>query len=229
MKKQAISLAYWDTRGLAQSIRFVLEYVDAEYDERRYQIKESDSGWDMSDWLDVKGSLGLLLPNLPYLIDGSLRITETTSILRYLDRRFELLPPDSDLQARSDTLMSATQSCFDKFILMCYSPDISSMVAEYEDWLATFLSRIDEALENLWFCHESPTSVDFQIYEMLFQNKEFCLEKILQFPKLMYFMEQVENLEPISNYRHSSRYIDYPINNRPAKFGNEMVRPAAEH
>ena len=38
----------------------------------------------MSDWLDEKYALGLDFPNLPYLIDGDLRLSQTNAILLYL-------------------------------------------------------------------------------------------------------------------------------------------------
>ena len=220
-----IKLGYWDTRGLAQSIRFLLQYLDVEYNDHRYRVKGSSPSWDLSDWHDVKESQDLLLPNLPYLIDGPVHITETQAILRYLDRRFELMPEDSDLQVRSDILMSATQICFDKFITLCYHPDFLAMKPAHEAWISAFLPRLEAALEGHWFCHRSPTSVDFQIYEMLFQNNEFCPASLLHYPRLTNFMERIEGLESIQQYRQSSAYIDYPINNRQAKFGNELVSP----
>ena len=227
MDEQMIKLAYWDTRGLAQSIRFLLEHLGVAYDDRRYCVKGSAPEWDLTDWLDVKESLGFLLPNLPYLIDGTVYITETTAILRYLDRRFQLMPGDSALHVRSDILLSATQACFDRFILMCYSPSFLSIKPEYEEWLAGYLPRLDTALEGCWFCHQTPTSVDFHVYEMLFQNNELFPNSLLKYPKLTKFMERIENLESIQRYRNSSKYIDYPINNRQAVFGSELLRPVA--
>ena len=36
-------------------------------------------------------SLQLDFPNLPYLIDGDVRITQSSAILRYIGRQFDLL------------------------------------------------------------------------------------------------------------------------------------------
>ena len=70
MNEQKMTLAYWDTRGLAQSIRFLLEHLGVASEDRRYRLDGLAPNWDLSDWWDVKETLGLLLPNLPYLIDG---------------------------------------------------------------------------------------------------------------------------------------------------------------
>jgi len=40
--------------------------------------------FDKSSWLDVKETLGLEYPNLPYLIDGDTKITETIAIMQYI-------------------------------------------------------------------------------------------------------------------------------------------------
>uniref|UniRef100_A0A8C2M9K0 glutathione transferase n=1 Tax=Cricetulus griseus TaxID=10029 RepID=A0A8C2M9K0_CRIGR len=43
-----------------------------------------------SQWLNEKFKLGLDFPNLPYLIDGSHKITQSNAILRYIARKHNL-------------------------------------------------------------------------------------------------------------------------------------------
>ena len=40
-------------------------------------------------WLQDKNSLGLDFPNLPYLIDGEIKITETIAIQKYLANKYD--------------------------------------------------------------------------------------------------------------------------------------------
>ena len=84
-----ITLAYWDIRGLAQPIRMLLEYSGANYKDIRYKCGDAP-GFDLSEWTSVKFKLGLDFPNLPYLIDGSIKVTQSNAILRYLGRKFGL-------------------------------------------------------------------------------------------------------------------------------------------
>ena len=51
----------------------------------------------------------LPLPNLPYLIDGDFKLTESTAIVRYIPRKFgkpELLGKTVEDQARVDQLFA---------------------------------------------------------------------------------------------------------------------------
>merc|ERR1712168_1172478 len=88
-KMAPITLAYWDIRGLAQPIRMLLEYSGADYKDIRYKCGDPP-GFDLSDWTNVKFKLGLDFPNLPYCIDGDIKVTLSNAILRYLGRKFGL-------------------------------------------------------------------------------------------------------------------------------------------
>lgn len=75
-------LGYWAIRGLGQPIRLLLEVSGIEYEEKRYALeKRADGTWSRDQWFDVKHKLGLPFPNLPYLIDGDLHLTQTQAIL----------------------------------------------------------------------------------------------------------------------------------------------------
>uniref|UniRef100_A0A8C5L044 glutathione transferase n=1 Tax=Jaculus jaculus TaxID=51337 RepID=A0A8C5L044_JACJA len=52
--------------------------------------------YDRSQWLNEKFKLGLDFPNLPYLIDGTHKITQSNAILRYIARKHNL--PDYEKQ-----------------------------------------------------------------------------------------------------------------------------------
>lgn len=71
-------LGYWDIRGLAQAIRYQLVYQGIEFiDQHLHHTEDVQS---RQAWLDQKGTLGLDFPNLPYFIDGEVRITEHMAI-----------------------------------------------------------------------------------------------------------------------------------------------------
>jgi len=72
-------LGYWKLRGLAQHIRLMLEYLGEEYEDKTYTNGPAPDYFDKSDWKPVKFTLGLDFPNIPYYIDGDLKITHNVA------------------------------------------------------------------------------------------------------------------------------------------------------
>lgn len=73
------TLGYWNIRGLAQPIRYLLVISGADFNEKRYQFGEGSSVAEIEsiqkNWLPDKESLGLDFPNLPYWIDGNIKVS----------------------------------------------------------------------------------------------------------------------------------------------------------
>ena len=83
MESSKLTLGYWKIRGLVQQVRYVLEFLKVPFNDVHYEQGEAPE-YSRESWLSVKHSLGLDFPNLPYLIDGDLKITESQAILRYV-------------------------------------------------------------------------------------------------------------------------------------------------
>ena len=81
-----ITLGYWRIRGLLRHVLLVAEYAKAPY-----EIKYYDEGEDFSgkEWFDVKFSLGLDFPNLPYLVHGGFNISETLVLCHYICEKYK--------------------------------------------------------------------------------------------------------------------------------------------
>ena len=77
-----IKLGYWGLRGAGQVSRLLLAYTGAHWENVSYT--------DPAKWFgDDKLNLGFDFPNLPYLIDGDLKLTESSAIHRYIIERSE--------------------------------------------------------------------------------------------------------------------------------------------
>lgn len=50
-------------------------------------VEQSTPEGVMAEWLADKPNLGLAFPNLPYLIDGNVKLTQSLAIMRYLARK----------------------------------------------------------------------------------------------------------------------------------------------
>ncbi|KAL4510738.1 hypothetical protein ABPG72_004892 [Tetrahymena utriculariae] len=87
-----IVLGYLAGPGKAQPSRYLLEISGVKYEEVRYT--------NPADWFEKdKYALGLPFPNLPYLLDGDVKITESETIFDYLIQKLnktELLGKGND-------------------------------------------------------------------------------------------------------------------------------------
>ncbi len=72
---------YWGARGNGQISRLLLAYTGAVWEDVKYTSPDQWFGKD-------KQELGLAFPNLPYLIDGDLKLTESSALHRYIPKRF---------------------------------------------------------------------------------------------------------------------------------------------
>ena len=71
---------YWNVRGLGSAIRNLLRYVEADYEDIDLDEFQPDS---FEKWYALKPKLELDFPNLPYFIDGDLKLTQVTLYLNY--------------------------------------------------------------------------------------------------------------------------------------------------
>lgn len=77
-----VTIGYWRLRGLAQPIRLLLAYTETPFQEVVYDFAEKQRWFD-----EDKKNIGFDFPNIPYLIDGDLKLTESSAIMKYLVKR----------------------------------------------------------------------------------------------------------------------------------------------
>nr|XP_042135645.1 glutathione S-transferase Mu 7 isoform X2 [Peromyscus maniculatus bairdii] len=216
-----MTLGYWDIRGLAHAIRMLLEYTDSSYEEKRYTMGDAPD-YDQSQWLNEKFKLGLDFPNLPYLIDGSHKITQSNAILRYLARKHNLCGETEEERIRVDILENQLMDNRMVLARLCYNPDFEKLKPGYLEQLPEMMRLYSEFLgKRPWFAGDKITFVDFIAYDVLERNQVFepkCLEA---FPNLKDFISRFEGLKKISDYMKSSRFLPRPVFLKIAIWGNK--------
>ena len=79
-----MELGYWKIKGAGHPLRMLLAHEKVEFKNTLYDTPES--------WFGKKETMGFDFPNLPYLIDGDVKITETSAIPQYI--AFKLNKPE---------------------------------------------------------------------------------------------------------------------------------------
>ena len=173
---------------------------------------------EWAEWLSEKDKLGLDFPNLPYIIDGDVKITQTATILRYLGKKYQLVGRTAQEKIRIN-LVEQTLLDFRQEEVECfYSPTFDEAVKQYRIELPGKLAAFSNFLgANEWFAGANMSYVDFLAYELFDQHKEFAPDAFenKKIKNLVDFMDRVEVIPNVAKYMRSDRFIKSPI------FGNK--------
>ncbi|XP_069612433.1 glutathione S-transferase Mu 4-like [Ranitomeya imitator] len=214
-------LGYWDIRGLCHAIRLLLEYTEAPYEEKVYVTGDAPN-YDRSQWLDEKETLGLDFPNLPYLLDGEVKLTQSNAILRYIACKHGLCANTESEKNIESMLENEAMDFRMRLVYISYDPKFEDLKGPYLEKLPTALTRYSKFLgKRHWFLGDKITFVDFLMYDVLDQHHILdptCLQK---FKNLQDFHARFEALPAIAAYMKTPRFIRNRINNRMASWANK--------
>ncbi|NXI12343.1 GSTM2 transferase, partial [Irena cyanogastra] len=213
-----VILGYWDVRGMAQAIRLMLEYTETPYQERKYHLGPAPD-YDPSEWTNEKEKLGLDFPNLPYFIDGPIKLTQSNAILRYLARKNNLCGETEEEKQREDVLEHQLMDLRMNLVLLCNSPDFEKLKPAYLEQLPKKLQELSRFLGSRpWFVGQKLTYVDFLAYDVLDQQRMFAPDCPELKGNLAQFLQRFEALDKVSAYMRSGRFMKTPIFWRIAKW-----------
>merc|ERR1739848_800101 len=189
-----VKLGYWKIRGLLAPCEMLCEFVDQPYETTKYEVfeKPDGTGWDQSSWLNVKYTLGITMPNLPYLIDddANVKISESWAVLKYIARKNgQCIPANNADLALAENLEGFLSDFRMGFIRVCY------MGADRAQWMEAGVNKFLKVFEELldgkdWFLggirgREQPSYVDFFAWEIIYHH--CCMDST--------FLEKYPNLK----------------------------------
>lgn len=230
-----VTLGYWGIRGLAQPIRFLLTCAEVPFTEVRLGVFEDgtlmNKEQEDQDWADVRATLDMSFPNLPYLIDTSanppVQLTQSNAILRYLARRYDFYG-DSELERTEIDLLQDQAYDFRNAIektaytlggeyhnvFKQFSADV---LPQHLDSFERYLAGKDN---QKYFVGKRLLLVDFVLYELLWQMTQMVPGSITEShrPTLFSFTQQFELIPQIAAYMKSDNFISKPINSPWASF-----------
>jgi len=213
--------AYWDIRGLAEPIRYLLHYKNVDFEDKRYQIEETQAAW-----LSEKFTLGLDFPNLPYYIDGKVKLTQSTTIIRYLAQKHGL---DGKTEEDRLRVSLAEQQIVDfrtSFGHLCYNPEFEKLKAEYMEKVPVQLKFVSDFLgDRKFLAGDYITYVDFMAFDA-FEFFRYLIPNVLNdFPTLKAYQNRIKQLPQLQTYLNSATYKRWPIYSFHAKFGGAGPEP----
>lgn len=213
-------LGYWKLRGLGNAIKFLLEYVGDEYEEKVYNYGPAPE-YSLSEWLSDKDNLGLLLPNLPYYIDGDIKIVQSNSILRYIGRKHNLCGTNEKEKILVDILADQATDIRVAYVRLVYRFFDKERDIYFENFqkLLKYLSEVMG--EHKWFVGDNITFPDFVLYEHLAVHRAIESTCLDNFPNLKAFMNRFEELPAIKRYMATPKFISYPLNGPMAFIGGK--------
>ena len=166
MKPGLPELGYWNIRGLGQGIRFQLIYQGVEFNDNKYKFIEGENFRD--EWLKKKQTLGLEFPNLPYFVDGSLKMTESMAIHQYIADKWDPTLLGNNPKERAKVMMVGNVIGELKGAVTVPHYTSGSKEESFSK-IPTHLPPILKFMgKNKFLCtNEKPTWVDFYFFELV--------------------------------------------------------------
>jgi glutathione S-transferase len=220
---------YWDICGLAQTIRMALALAGVDFVDVRIDPGSPNDSDYKQVWFRKKPSLmaGVLpFANLPYYMDGSVSLSQSNTILKYIGRQHGLLgPPGKEhiVDLALDQLVDLDNS----FFWLAYPEGADALKTWCEEEVPAALVQWEHFLGSEKFLTgDSVTVADLKLYESLRKirivEKEICNQndtsQVGGSSKMADFMKRIEAIPAIKEYIESADYMARPLNNPHALF-----------
>ena len=157
---------YWAIRGLGAPCRMMFYFCKVQFADRTFECGDAPD-FDKSCWTDVKETLGLEYPNLPYLIDGDTKLTETAAIMQYIAKKWrpELLGRNAVEVGRINMFWAHVLKLKMDTTIPCYTGKSSE---EIIDVGRPLLAKIVDVMgDSNFIAGENITWLDFYFAECL--------------------------------------------------------------
>ena len=134
-----LKLYYWKMQGRAQMIRVLLKYLQIEYED----IHPTTEEWP--ELLKTFEEGGFHFPNLPLLVDGDFKLTESDAILSYIADKYG----DASLQGKTvedravvNQLLGVIEDVQDIIALATFQPDYKAALEKTLDPAGKLLPKV---------------------------------------------------------------------------------------
>jgi glutathione S-transferase len=199
MIKKQVTLVYMPGRGIADSIRLLLEVGGWAWDEYHPDSRE--------DFLALK--METVHGTLPYIrihrAETTQILEQSTAILKYLARSAGLYPERIDEQYRGDMLCSLLYDFTSSVASARFASDPAEAVTKLQTDIAPrYLPGLDRALsDNVdgdGFCGTSLSFIDLQAFAALSFLRDFHVDAFDDHPRLHDFVDRIATLPCVVSF-----------------------------
>jgi len=205
MDSTKLTLGYWNCRGRGGVVRNLLNYCEVPYEHRVYKEREE---WFNND----KHKLGFDFPNLPYIIDGDVKIAEANALMSYVTikgNKKELLGKTDVDQVRvseaisviNDLRASVRNTCFTKGD---FKQEIEDMLTKGQ--AKTLLTNLEKLFEKRDWIVGYLTIADFWLFEQLEMILTIDNTKLEPYPSLVKFHKRFLEIPQVKAHRESDKF-----------------------
>lgn len=203
-------IGYWNLRARGSSLKYLLSYCKVDFEDVQY-----DTAPDGSSWFGVKNSLGLAFPNIPYLIDGDIKLTENIAIHQYIAQAYNPVLAGKSLKDRGRVYMLGLNLNDTKVAMHTKSFEPTSTKATIGEIGVGGIKPVVAFLGSKAFLiGDYPTWPDFYFLETIFMIKYMLgdgneLYKI--YPTLEAYVKKMSELAGLKEFLNSSKFIKGPF------------------
>lgn len=171
----------------------------------------------------MKHSLGIDFPNLPYYIDGDVKISQSMAIMRYIARKHGLDGQTDEEKRRIDVAAEQLIDYRRESGSVFYSPQFEQLKTNYLNGLHDKMKALSDYLgERQWLSGGSISFVDFLMYEWLDVQRLFAPGILDAHSNLVNYMQRFEQLPKVQKYMSSDKFMKWPLNNDSASWGTRL-------
>ncbi|OQV21673.1 putative Glutathione S-transferase Mu 1 [Hypsibius exemplaris] len=213
-----VTIGYWDQiRGRIQDIRLLLENVGEKYEFQQWSMER------YGEWFQKKESMPFPFPNLPYLIDGDVKLTQSRAIMQYLGRKHGLAAVTEPERQQEGVIDGVLSELREKWTVLMYaSPNFEEDRKTYETQkLRPLLKQLDCYLaDKEYLVGNRLTYNDFTFYELVDYNQLLIPGLLDDYPNVKKLHQKIPLLPGIKEFLASDRSPNPKhINGGPAPWG----------
>merc|ERR1711935_211768 len=197
---------YWPIQGRGTPAKMALAYAGEDYQDITYNMGAAEGADD--HWGTQKSKLGLAFPNLPWYIDGDVKLTQSNAIVRHIGRKHNLFGKNVEEASEIDMLIDTASDILAAIIKIIFSPDFDNLVGKHPEAMEPKLQQLSDYLgDKKFLLGNTITVADFPMYVSLDWHSaldEGCLAK---FPILDNYLKSIRTDPKIKAYLDSDKHF----------------------